>query len=227
MNSVITYTVNRAMNTGLYISVQNGEVMVKAPWYLSREKIQATIEEKKKWITEKLREYEDQNIKNRNYIENNKVKILGKDYALKVFFKNVELPELDLEENKVVIYIPNKYKKIEHQDIVRKVIEKMYDTLAEKEIENMMEKTRIALGIAPEDYKIERMDKTLAKITQDKTIIINPDIIMQNKEILEYVVLHEFCHLKYKNHVKGFYEMIKKQMPYYKIYEEEIKEYKY
>ena len=36
MSSVITYTVNRAMNTGLYISVQNGEVMVKAPWYLSK-----------------------------------------------------------------------------------------------------------------------------------------------------------------------------------------------
>ena len=73
------------MNTGLYISVQNGEVMVKAPWYLSREKIQATIEEKKKWITEKLREYEDQNIKNRNYIENNKVKILGKASLQQVY----------------------------------------------------------------------------------------------------------------------------------------------
>ena len=190
MSNVIAYTINRAMDTGLYISVQNGEVMVKAPWYLSREKIQEMIEEKKKWITEKLREYEDENIKSRNYIEDNTVKILGKDYELKIIFKNVRLPELDLEDKKVVITIPNKYKKMEYQDIIRKVIEKMYDT-------------------------------------EDKTIIINPDIIRNSREILEYIVLHEFCHLKYKNHVKGFYEMIKKQMPDYKIYEEEIKKIKY
>ena len=34
-NSVITYTVNKATNRDMYITVQNGEVVVNAPWYFT------------------------------------------------------------------------------------------------------------------------------------------------------------------------------------------------
>ena len=46
-SNTIIYSVNKAMNSNLYISVQNGEVVVQAPWYLSRAKIQEAIEEKR------------------------------------------------------------------------------------------------------------------------------------------------------------------------------------
>lgn len=39
-NDVIAYSVNKTKDRGLYISVQDGEVSVRAPWYTSREKIQ-------------------------------------------------------------------------------------------------------------------------------------------------------------------------------------------
>lgn len=35
-NSVITYTIGKSINNNLYISVQNGEVAVQAPWYFSK-----------------------------------------------------------------------------------------------------------------------------------------------------------------------------------------------
>ena len=47
------------------------------------------------------------------------------------------------------------------------------------------------------------------------------------KEIIEYVVAHEFCHLKYKTHGKRFYEIIEKNMPEYKKYEREIQNYEF
>ena len=47
------------------------------------------------------------------------------------------------------------------------------------------------------------------------------------REIVEYVILHQFCHLKYKTHCKKFYEMIQKYIPEYKKYEKEIQEYEY
>ena len=34
-SNVITYTVNKAVNTSMYITVQNGEVVVNAPWYFT------------------------------------------------------------------------------------------------------------------------------------------------------------------------------------------------
>ena len=47
------------------------------------------------------------------------------------------------------------------------------------------------------------------------------------KEIIEYVVAHEFCHLKYKTHGKRFFEIIEKHIPEYQKYEREIQNYEF
>ena len=100
----------------------------------------------------------------------------------------------------------------------------MYEQIANNEIENIMEKTRKLLGIAPEEYEIIKMDKMLGKCDINK-ISINPKLMQYKREIIEYVVAHEFCHLKYKSHGKRFYQMIEKDFPEYKKYEREISDY--
>lgn len=226
-NNIIAYTVNRVTNSGLYIFVQNGQVFVNAPWYLSNKKIQKIIEEKKKWITEKLREYENKNISQRNYIKNNVISILGEKFILKILYKNIKLPKLDVQNKIVKIEIPSKYKKMNNEDIINILLERMYDRIAKTELENIMEKIRITTGIAPEDYEIRRINNILATCTDKKTIIINPDIIIYNREVVEYIILHQFCHLKYKRHTKGFNEMINKYVPNYQKYIHIIKNLKY
>ena len=125
----------------------------------------------------------------------------------------------------VKINLPKKYKKIDNETMTDILIDKLYTKIAENEIENIMEKTRLMVGFAPEDYKIVEMNGILAKCTEDKKILINPIIVKYQKEIIEYIILHEFCHLKYKNHTKSFYNMLEKYMPDYKKYE--LKNIKY
>ena len=226
-SNVIAYTIDRALNNSFYISVQNGEVLVKAPWYFSREKIEEVIEEKKKWITEKLRQYENENIKKRNYIKNNRVKILGENFSLKIVYNNVKLPKLNVENKIVEITLPAKCKKMDNSDIICILIEKMYDQIAEKEIESSMEKMRVMMGTAPEDFEIKRMKNILGLCTDEKKIIINPDIVIYDKNIIDYIILHEYCHLKYKNHTRSFYDLLKKYMPNYEKSAEKISNLKY
>ena len=47
MKNIITYKIDRVANNSLYISVQNGEVTVKAPWYFTKNRIQEAVEEKR------------------------------------------------------------------------------------------------------------------------------------------------------------------------------------
>ena len=82
-----------------------------------------------------------------------------------------------------------------------------------------MEKIRTKLKFAPEDYKMQIMKNGMAKCTQDKQILINPYIVKFNRETVEYMILHEYCHLKYKTHSKGFWQLIKKAMPQYERYD--------
>ncbi len=219
--NVITYTVNKAVNRNMYITVQNGEVVVNAPWYFTSNKIQQIVQEKKNWILSKMQEYEE------NLSNIQSVKILGKNYDVQVEYKNIKAPELNLRENyKIEIILPAKYKKVGNEQILKMSIEKMYEQIANTEIEDIMEKTRKMLGIAPEDYEIRKMEKTLGKC-EDGKITINPELMQYKREVIEYVVAHEFCHLKYKTHGKRFYQIIEKYIPEYKKYEREIQEYEY
>ena len=56
------------------------------------------------------------------------------------------------------------------------------------------------------------LKNTLGKCTDGKTIYINPELMQYKREIIEYVVVHEFCHIKYKTHGKKFYEIIEKNI---------------
>jgi len=221
-NEVITYSVNKTNDKELYISVQNGEVLVRAPWYVTRERIQRAVSNKKSWIMKKLKEYEQ---KEENEISLRPIQILGTIYNLKVSYKNISVIECNMENNIIKVNLPKKYKKIDNESMTDILIDKMYFKIAEKELEGIMEKTRLMVGFAPEDYEIVEMKDCLAKCTDDKKILINTRIIKYDRKIIEYIILHEFCHLKYKNHTKSFYNLVERYVPDYSKYE--IKNIKY
>lgn len=147
-------------------------------------------------------------------IERHPVPVLGVDYKVQIVYKNIKITELNVEGKTIKISLPNKYKKMSNTEILDLAIEKMYEQIAYVEIERAMEKTRIMLGFAPEEYEIAKI-KTLGICKNDK-ITINPEVVKYKREVIDYVVLHQYCHLKYKTHSKGFMKMIETYKPDYK-----------
>ena len=160
-------------------------------------------------------------------IEKDPVKIFGVDFRLRIFYKNIRISELNLSGRDIQVFLPNKYKKVGNVKILNLALDKMYESIAKDEIEKVMEKTRIELGFAPEDYEIKKMYGVLAKCSDDKKITINPEIAKFDRKVIEYVVLHEFCHLKYKTHCRKFYELLEKHMSNYREYACKIENMKY
>ncbi len=155
-------------------------------------------------------------------IERHPVPVLGIDYKMKIVYKNIKIAELDVENRTIKISLPNKYKKEESKKILDIAIEKMYEQIAKVEVENAMEKIRITLGFAPEDFEIKKINGSYGKCENQK-ITINPEIVKYSREVIEYNILHQYCHLKYKNHCKSFYDLLAKYQPNYEIYENVIK----
>lgn len=151
-------------------------------------------------------------------IERHPVPVLGVDYKVKIVYKNIKITELDVENKTIKISLPNKYKKANNERILDIAIDKMYEQIAKVEVERAMEKTRILLGFAPEDYEIRKMNEELGRCEENK-ITINPEIVKYDREVIDYIVLHEYCHLKYKSHCKSFIKMLEKYEPNYKKYE--------
>ena len=150
--------------------------------------------------------------------ERHPVPVLGTDYKVKIIYKNIKVAELDVEDKIIKISLPNKYKKANNERILDIAIDKMYEQIAKVEVERAMEKTRILLGFAPEDYEIRKMSEELGRSEENK-ITINPEIVKYDRKVIDYIVLHEYCHLKYKSHCKSFIKMLEKYEPNYKKYE--------
>ena len=94
-NNIITYSVDKNLRNKLYLSVQNGEVLLDVPWYYTKNQIQKIIEEKRNWILNKIKEYEEKNTK--DYIRNEIVKIFGEACRVKINYKNLRKPTLTVE----------------------------------------------------------------------------------------------------------------------------------
>lgn len=224
--TVITYTVDKTSNSSLYISIQNGEVIVKAPWYYTSNQIQDVVEEKKNWILKHLKEYIDnENIKKQK-INQEPIYILGKKYDLLIKYENTKSPTLNLLKNYIEIILPSKYFKMNKTKIINATISKMYNSIAKDELYIIMEDARHCLGFAPEDFKIGKLDGILAKCS-NKIITIDPSIIQYSKEIIRFIVIHEFCHLKYKNHTKSFNELMEKYIFNYEEIAKQVKDLKF
>lgn len=151
-------------------------------------------------------------------IERHPVPVLGTDYKVKIVYQNKKVTELSIKNKTIEISLPNRYKKIEKQTILDLAIEKMYEQIAKVEIESAMEKARIMLKFAPEEYAIKSMS-TLGKC-ENKKITIHPQIVKYDRKVIEYVVVHQYCHLKHKHHTKAFFKMLQTYLPDYQKCEE-------
>lgn len=150
------------------------------------------------------------------------VAVLGKSLNLNVNFKNTNIPELNMDNSEINIYLPIRYKKIGTVDIVSNVIKKMYDEIAEIELTDSMEKVRVMLGFAPEDYTIKRMPDAFIKNNRNKTIIINPDITKYSRKVIETSLIQAFCKTKYKENTKEYKTLLKRAIDKYENYEYRI-----
>ena len=209
-DDVITYTVDKTSNSSLYISIHNGEVIVKAPSYYTTKQIQAVVEEKKNWILKHLKEYiEAENIRKQK-VNTEPVSIFGKQFDVVVKYENTKNPTLNLLKKYIEIILPAKYIDLDKTKIIDATISKMYVSIAKDEIEGIMEDARHLLGFAPEDFKIKSIANNYLAQCSNQVITINPAIMQYSREIIRFIVIHEFCHLKYKNHTRSFYEIMEK-----------------
>lgn len=222
-NKTIAYTINKAKIKNIYITIENGEVVIKAPWYTTRNQIQEVVESKRDWIMKKLEEYNVSPRKAKEYEDGEKFQILGESYYLNIYYKDINNAILNVENEKIEIILPLSYAEEDNTEQIKKMIDKMYYMIAEKEVESAMEKTRKMVGLAPEEYKTKKIKYAWGTCSSRKVITINQNLMMYSRKAIEYVVLHEICHLKYMNHSKKFWEMVESYMPDYKEAEKELK----
>jgi len=70
-----------------------------------------------------------------------------------------------------------------------------------------------AAGVPVPEVKLRRMKNRWGSYVQPRTILLNSDLIKAPLYCIEYVIMHELCHLKHPHHGPEFWALLTRCMP--------------
>lgn len=81
------------------------------------------------------------------------------------------------------------------------------------------------IKVFPYDVKLERMDKKWGYCTSDGAVYFNSELLFLDKDVQDFVIVHELLHLKISNHGKLFKSLMVTYLPEYKDIEMKLMKY--
>jgi len=193
-------------------------ITVSVPLHASSKDIENFIQNKKEWIETTLNRIKiaNQNMKN---LKENTIKILGREVEKKIIESDLE--RIRLTDTSIYIYS----KDIDNTKIERKLSEWKVEKLKAILDEYLAKYTEL-LNKNINCYQIKKLSSAWGIYhKRENYISFNFDLIEKNIECIEYVVLHELCHIFYMNHQKDFWALVEKYMPDYKIRRKKLKNF--
>lgn len=133
-------------------------------------------------------------------------KYVAQEEIEKLLMKKVNWIYKKLETQKIKNEKPDLYTKEEFIQIVEKIAKELI----------------CEIGVKPNKIRMREIKYAWGSCSSNKNITINLKLMAYSKEAIRYVILHELCHIKYMNHSKKFWELVKSYMPNYKEVKKEL-----
>ena len=220
----ITFTLERKNIKRMYLRVlpPKGEVKVSAPNFLSDEEIFNFVISKKDWILKKQKYIRENGIKAPlKYDNGEKHYLWGRPYTLQLI-KNDTLKNIVIDEDKSMLYLPiPKRSTIEKR---KNILDEFYRLQMQTAIPAALDKCTKIVGKTPSEVKIRKMKNWGNCRYHDKRITLNLNLAKKDPECLEYVMIHELCHLIEFNHGKKFKKLMDKFCPNWKEIKKRLNE---
>lgn len=219
---LIEFEVQYAKRKTLGIKVNpDTSVVVTVPQDLSREKIHKAVSKKAMWILHQKSYFLGMDTIANDIIAKSgySINYLGRRY--KIVVEIGKKNEVTYKGNLFLITVRKKPN-------AQKVFEDWIKQRAYQKI------TEIALPVikkfstqydAPTELHFQEMPTRWGSCTVKNKLIFNPRLIHVPKRCIEYVVMHELCHIIHKNHSKDFSDLLTKLMPDWEQRKEKLDQY--
>lgn len=194
------------------IKVEEGVVSVVVPKALPMEKIHQLLAAKHQWILEKLAIHADARpSRGKEYVSGEAFPYLGRNYRLKVVQGTVTPTKL--VDGKITVTVPE-YALQAHY--VRRSLIHWYKRNADKKIREKVERYQSVVGIETAVVRIKDFKSRWGSCTPYGDLEFNWLVVLAPNRIVDYVVVHELCHLLHHDHSPQFWREVERVMPDYR-----------
>ncbi|WP_409069260.1 M48 family metallopeptidase [Clostridium caseinilyticum] len=191
------------------ISIRIGEefiIEVTAPLETNEYTIERVLKKEERWIIKKIKKLKE--------VENfNGYYYLGKLYCLEVKEVKSLYFKLEIDNDKFIIYINSGILQEKREEIIKDNLEKFYKEKAIKVLEERTEYYSSILGVKPKNITIKNQKTLWGSCSSKGNVNYNYKIVMAPLKVLDYIVVHELCHLIHMNHSKNFWSLVESIIP--------------
>ncbi|MEH7482465.1 SprT family zinc-dependent metalloprotease [Neobacillus drentensis] len=214
LGQTLSFEINYKNRTsmGIYIDVY-GNVEIQAPKGTSDELILQLLEEKWDWIQQKSTEMKDRRLgqKVKVYDHGETFLYLGNDYPIQVSQDiNIKQDYVVLEGDKLYIYV----KQLEDEKI-KQALKRFYYQQCKTLVERSIRSYQSNFKIKPRSIRISDNNKNWGTCDSRQQLTFNWKLAMAPLKVIDYVVVHEMCHMVHLNHDRSFWRLVGKIIPEY------------
>ena len=199
-------------------------VEIRVPSNLEQDHIQNLVRKKAHWVMKQILWFDEivQMDTIKEHVNGESYLYLGRQYRLKII-KNHEKPQAKLIGKYLTVWLPENIPKNKEKKTAKAAIWKWYREQANKKIAETIKTYSKKLGISQPTYKIKNQYKRWGSCTKKDELIFNFRIAMAPIALLQYIVAHEMCHIKNKDHSNKFWKQLQTIMPDYEQRKERLR----
>lgn len=194
------------------------QVIVTAPDDAVNSDIHEAVLKRSKWIWNALIEFRSHQkfVQDKQYVSGEMTFYLGRRYVLKVLEDKEATASVKMGRGKLLVTLPrfgsNKAK------LVKGLVQDWYKYRAEiifqERLNHLLPQATWVTGIP--GFRIMKMQKQWGSCSARGSLHLNPHLVKAPKECIDYVVLHELCHIAEHNHSERFWRLLRQVMPHWK-----------
>lgn len=197
-----TLQFSKRKTLGITVNPDTG-ILIKAPLDTSIEKVEEKIKKRALWII-KQQSYFLRFLPNpveKKYVSGESHYFLGRQFRLEVI--ESQKNEVAYKGRFIEISAKKKHK-------AKLLLEEWYKEKAKTKFADIATPWIAKFkkyGVEPNGIYIQEMATRWGSCTPQGKIILNPKLIKAPKRCIEYVIIHELCHLVHHNHTKAFFDL--------------------
>jgi predicted metal-dependent hydrolase len=195
----------RARTKSAEITIEDEVVNVIVPNSLTETQIRRLITKRLAWIKKTLVAQDRAGKpKTIEYVNGESFPYLGKNYRLKI----VKGEELAAKLNSGYLWVT-----ANSTEAIKEAIKQWYFRLAQKRLTEKTTRFSQMLGVSPRSVSVKDFKTKWGSCSKNGDIAYNWKIIMASNNLVDYVVIHELCHLNELNHSPRFWKLLDRYKP--------------
>lgn len=199
-------------------------VVVTVPMQVTDEFIHNSVKKRARWIWQHVQDFAKQksDVLPRRYVSGETQFYLGRRYVLKVIIDPEQVAGVKLIRGKLTVTLThddsNASDGSNRATKIKSLLDGWYQTKAKtifaERLAAVLPQANWVNGSPT--FKILSMKKQWGSCSTQGNLVLNPHLVKAPKECIDYVILHELCHIAEYNHSDRFWRLLTQVMPHWR-----------